>query len=78
MPLRCKQTVNEALLTALRLPMKPQICYTVCITETGGRVIMSSRSRRKQDIKKLLVRIISLALAVLMVLSVVMAYVWRW
>lgn len=39
---------------------------------------MSSRSKRKKDIKQLFVRIVSLSLAVLMVLSVVMAYVWRW
>jgi len=41
-------------------------------------ITMSSRSKRKKDIKQLFVRIVSLALAVLMVLSVVMAYVWRW
>ncbi len=39
---------------------------------------MSTRSRRRKDLKQLMVRIISLSLAVLMVLSVVMAYVWQW
>ena len=39
---------------------------------------MSSHSKRKKDTKQLLVRIVSLSLAVLMVLSVVMAYVAQW
>lgn len=39
---------------------------------------MSTRSRHKKDTKQLLVRIVSFALAVLMILSVVMAYVWQW
>lgn len=39
---------------------------------------MSTRSKHKKDIKQLLVRIVSFSLAVLMVLSVVMAYVWQW
>jgi hypothetical protein len=39
---------------------------------------MSTRSKRKKDTKQLLVRIVSFSLAVLMVLSVVMAYVWQW
>lgn len=39
---------------------------------------MSSRSKHRKDTKQLLVRIVSLSLAVLMVLSVVMAYVWQW
>lgn len=39
---------------------------------------MSSRTKRRKDTRQLLVRIVSLALAVLMVLSVVMAYVWQW
>ncbi len=39
---------------------------------------MSTRSKRRKDIKQLLVRIVSFSLAVLMVLSVVMAYVWQW
>ena len=39
---------------------------------------MSSQSKRRKDTKQLIVRVISLALAVLMVLSVVMAYVWQW
>lgn len=40
--------------------------------------MMSTRSKRKKDTKQLLVRIVSFSLAVLMVLSVVMAYVWQW
>ena len=40
--------------------------------------MMSTRSKRKKDTKQLLVRIVSFSLAVLMVLSVVMAYVWHW
>ena len=40
--------------------------------------MMSNRSKRKKDTKQLLVRIVSFSLAVLMVLSVVMAYVWQW
>ena len=39
---------------------------------------MSTRSRHKKDVKQLLVRIVSFSLAVLMVLSVVLAYVWQW
>ena len=39
---------------------------------------MSSHSKRKKDTKQQLVRIVSLSLAVLMVLSVVMAYVAQW
>lgn len=39
---------------------------------------MSTRSKRKKDHKQMLVRIVSLALAALMVLSVVMATVWQW
>ena len=40
--------------------------------------MMSTRSKRKKDTRQLLVRIVSFSLAVLMVLSVVMAYVWQW
>lgn len=40
--------------------------------------MMSTRSKRKKDTKQLMVRIVSFSLAVLMVLSVVMAYVWQW
>ena len=40
--------------------------------------MMSTRSKRKKDTKQLLVRIVSFSLVVLMVLSVVMAYVWQW
>ena len=39
---------------------------------------MSSQNKRRRDRKNTWVRIISLALAVLMLLSVVMAAVWRW
>ena len=39
---------------------------------------MSSQNKRRGDSKNTWVRIISLALAVLMLLSVVMAAVWRW
>lgn len=39
---------------------------------------MSTRSKHKKDNKQLLVRVVSLALAALMVLSVVMATVWQW
>jgi len=39
---------------------------------------MSTHSKPKKNNKQLFVRIISLALAVLMVLSVVLAAVWRW
>ncbi len=39
---------------------------------------MSSRSKRRKVTKELLVRVVSLSLALLMVLSVVMAYVWSW
>jgi len=38
---------------------------------------MSNRSKQKKDAKVMLVRIVSLSLAVLMVLSVVMASMWR-
>ena len=39
---------------------------------------MSTRSKHRKDLKQLLVRVVSLSLAILMVLSVVMAYVWQW
>jgi len=39
---------------------------------------MSTHYKHKKDTKKLLVRIVSLSLAVLMVLSVVLAAVWQW
>lgn len=39
---------------------------------------MSNRSKNKTERKALAVRIISMALAILMVLSVVMAAVWQW
>ena len=39
---------------------------------------MSSQNKRRRDSKNTWVRIISLALAELMLLSVVMAAVWRW
>ena len=39
---------------------------------------MSSRSKRRKVTKELLVRVVSLSMALLMVLSVVMAYVWSW
>ena len=39
---------------------------------------MTNRSKNKKDRKALAVRVISMALAVLMVLSVVMAAVWQW
>lgn len=38
---------------------------------------MSAHKRKKEN-KQLMVRIVSLALAVIMVLSVVMAAVWQW
>ena len=38
---------------------------------------MSSRSKQKKDLKVMTVRIVSLSLAVLMVLSVLMSTVWR-
>lgn len=39
---------------------------------------MSSRSKRKQDLKANAVRLVSLVLAGVMILSVVLATVWRW
>lgn len=36
------------------------------------------KSRQKKDVKKLAVRVISMALAILMVLSVVLATIWQW
>ena len=39
---------------------------------------MSNRAKHKKDSKMLIVRIVSMALAVLMVLSVILASVWRW
>ena len=39
---------------------------------------MSAHSKSKKEQKQLFVRIISLVLAVIMVLSVVLAAVWRW
>ena len=39
---------------------------------------MSRHSKHKKDTKQVMVRIISLSLAVIMVLSVVFAAVWQW
>lgn len=39
---------------------------------------MASASKRKKDRKVVAVRVVSLTLAALMLLSVVMASVWRW
>lgn len=39
---------------------------------------MSTHAKRKKDRKALAVRIISLCLAVLMVLSVLLATIWQW
>ena len=39
---------------------------------------MSTNAKKKKDRKQLAVRIISLALAVLMVLSVLLATIWQW
>ncbi len=39
---------------------------------------MANRSNRKKDAKQMFIRIVSLSLAVIMVLSVVMAAVWQW
>jgi len=36
------------------------------------------KSRQKKDVKKLAVRVISMSLAILMVLSVVLATIWQW
>lgn len=36
------------------------------------------KSRQKKDVKKLAVRVVSMALAILMVLSVVLATIWQW
>lgn len=38
---------------------------------------MASQSKHKKDVKTTLVRIVSLSLAVLMVLSVLLASIWR-
>lgn len=39
---------------------------------------MSGKAKHKKDLKTMAVRIISLMLAILMVLSVVMATLWQW
>jgi len=39
---------------------------------------MSSQAKRKKDMKTLMIRIVSLGLAALMVLSVVLATIWQW
>ena len=39
---------------------------------------MASAGKRKKDRKAVAVRVVSLTLAALMLLSVVMASVWRW
>lgn len=39
---------------------------------------MAGHAKQKKDHKALLVRIVSLSLAVLMILSVILASVWRW
>ena len=36
------------------------------------------KSKQKKDVKKLAVRVISMGLAILMVLSVVLATIWQW
>ncbi len=39
---------------------------------------MSAQARRKRDTKAMMLRIVSLTLAGLMIVSVVLATVWRW
>jgi len=39
---------------------------------------MSNHTRNRKDSKTMIVRIVSMVLAVLMVLSVILASVWRW
>ena len=39
---------------------------------------MSSRSKHRKDRKDLAIRVISLAVAVLMLLSVILAAFWQW
>ena len=39
---------------------------------------MSSAGKRKKDTRAIAVRVVSLTLAALMLLSIVMASVWRW
>ena len=39
---------------------------------------MAGHTKQKKDNKAMLVRIISLVLAVLMILSVILASVWQW
>lgn len=39
---------------------------------------MSNQSKRKKDLKTTMIRIVSLGLAALMVLSVVLATLWQW
>ena len=39
---------------------------------------MSNRSKHKKDMKQMLIRFVSMARAVIMVLSVVLAAVWQW
>lgn len=75
---KCKLSVNESLKSALRLPLRTQLCYTMYTIPNRRQILMSTRSKRKKDHKQMLVRIVSLALAALMVLSVVMATVWQW
>lgn len=39
---------------------------------------MSTHSKQKKDMRTTMIRIVSLGLAILMILSVVMATVWQW
>lgn len=39
---------------------------------------MTSHTKHKKDSKAMIVRIVSLSLAVLMILSVILASVWQW
>lgn len=75
---KCKQTVNGALIWLPRLLKCLRLWYTVFILPDRSEVYVSSRSKHKKDVRQMAIRVISLALAVLMVLSVVMATVWQW
>lgn len=76
--IKCKQSVNSPSLFTPHLPTDGGLWYTVFILPDRSEVFVSSRSKRRKDVKQMAIRVISLALAVLMVLSVVMATVWQW
>ena len=79
----CKHSVNSPVKGAGQKAegLPPADLYVILTNDISNRSeahISSQAKHKKESRKQLAVRIVSLALAVLMVLSVILAYVWQW